>query len=249
MRANRCRACQRASGRSGTRLPIALSPAPRYRNSTPEYARHSASQRIMSEAQLVFLDIDTQVDFMLPAGALYVPGAETIIPNLQRLMTFAAAQRLLVLSSADAHAPDDPSFAQWPPHCVAGTPGQQRIAETRMPAPLLLLNRPGAFRPPAPAAGQVILEKIDYDVSSNPNFDPLLRALGDSRFVVFGVATGYCVQASALALRRRGYAVIVVTDAIRGITEEGHQTALRTLAEAGVRFASTDDVLALSATG
>lgn len=203
----------------------------------------------MNAAKLVFLDIDTQVDFMLPTGALYVPGAETIIPNLQRLMRFAAGQGLLVLSSADAHAPDDPSFAQWPPHCVAGTPGQQRIAATQMPEPLLLPNRPGAFQPPAPAAGQVILEKVDYDVSSNPNFDSLLQALGPSRFAVFGVATGYCVQASALALRRRGYAVTIVTDAVRGITEERQQTALRALAEAGVAFASTDEVVAPSDDG
>ena len=53
----------------------------------------------------------------------YVPGAETIIPNLKRLMTYAGENRIPVLSSADAHQPDDPSFVRWPPHCVVGTTG------------------------------------------------------------------------------------------------------------------------------
>lgn len=197
----------------------------------------------MSGKRLVFLDVDTQVDFMLPGGALYVPGAESIIPNLRRLVAYAATRRLLVLASADAHAIDDPSFKQWPPHCVVGTPGQQRITETQFPAPRVIRNQPGSFQLPLPAAGQVIIEKIDYDVSSNPNFDALVAALGPSRFVVFGVATEYCVRASALALRGRDFAVNLVTDAVKGITEEGHEKALKELAEAGVRLVTTASVL------
>lgn len=198
----------------------------------------------MSSERLVFLDVDTQVDFMLPEGALYVPGAETIIPNLARLMTFVATRRLLVLSSADVHAIDDPSFKEWPPHCVVGTRGQERISETRFEAPVILHNEPGSLPPPLPVAGQVILEKIDYDVSSNPHFDALVTGLGPSRFVVFGVATEYCVRASALALRHRGFAVDLVTDAIKGITAEGHYKALEELAAAGVRLVTTASVVA-----
>lgn len=198
----------------------------------------------MSGERLVFLDVDTQADFMSPRGALYVPGAETIIPNLRRLMTYAADQRLLVLSSADAHAIDDASFSKWPPHCVVGTAGQKRIPETRFPAPIVIRNQPGSFKLPAPASGQVIIEKIDYDVSSNPNFDALVMALGPSRFVVFGVATEYCVRASTLALRNRGFAVDVVTDAVKGITAEGHNRALQELAARGVRPVATALVVA-----
>lgn len=197
----------------------------------------------MSSKRLVFLDVDTQVDFMSPGGALYVPGAESIIPNLRRLIAYAATRRLLVLASADAHAIDDVSFNQWAPHCVVGTSGQQRIPETRFPAPLVIRNQPGSFRLPLPAAGQVIIEKIDYDVSSNPNFDSLVTALGPSRFVVFGVATEYCVRASALALRGRDFAVNLVTDAVKGITEDGHERALQDMAERGVQLVTTASVL------
>src|SRR5579863_7061670 len=148
--------------------------------------------------KLVFLDVDTQMDFMLPRGALYVPGAENIIPNLCRLMEYARIHNLTVLSSADAHKGDDPSFSEWPPHCIVGAPGQRQIPETTFPAPLIIPNQPGFFRPPLPSAGQVIIEKTDYDVSSNPNFDAILATLGPSRFAAFGVATEYCVRASVI---------------------------------------------------
>ena len=88
---------------------------------------------VMSDL-VVFFDVDTQADFMNPTGSLYVKGAETIVPNLKKLMDFARANNIPVLSSADAHAPDDPSFSEWPPHCVVGTPGQFRIPETSFPS-------------------------------------------------------------------------------------------------------------------
>jgi nicotinamidase/pyrazinamidase len=190
----------------------------------------------------VFLDVDTQVDFMLPTGRLYVPGAEQIVPNLQRLMTFAREHRIPVLSSADAHPPDDPSFAEWPPHCVVGTPGQRRIPETQFPSATVIPNQPGAFRAPSAWCEQTIVEKQAYDVSTNVNFDALLASLGRRRFVVFGVATEYCVLSTALALRKRDVEVDLVVDAIRPITDEGGRKAIEEMRTAGVRLVSTDDV-------
>lgn len=191
---------------------------------------------------LVFLDVDTQVDFMYPTGALYVPGAETIIPNLKRLMTYAQENRIPVLSSADAHQPDDPSFAQWPPHCVAGTPGQQRIPETQLPGASAVPNRPGAFRPLAEWPDQIIIEKQEYDASTNANFDAILAALGPCRFVVFGVATEYCVRSGALALRQRKQPVDLVVDAIKPITAEGERKAIEEMVAAGVGLVQTEEV-------
>jgi nicotinamidase/pyrazinamidase len=191
---------------------------------------------------LVFLDVDTQVDFMLPTGSLYVPGAEQIVPNLQRLMTFAREHRIPVLSSADAHPPDDPSFAQWPPHCVVGTPGERRIPDTLFPSATVIPNNPGAFRAPSEWCGQTIVETQEYDVATNVNFDALLASLGRRRFVVFGVATEYCVLSSALGLRKRDLQVNLVVDAIKPITEEGGRRAIEEMRTAGIRLVRTDDV-------
>jgi nicotinamidase/pyrazinamidase len=193
----------------------------------------------------VFLDVDTQVDFMRPTGNLYVPRAEEIVPNLRKLMAYAQKHRIPVLSSADAHPPDDPSFAEWPPHCVIGTPGQRRIPETQFPAAVVIPNRPGAFVWPVEWSGQFIIEKHAYDVSTNVNFDAILASLGARRFIVFGVATEYCVLSSALALRRRDLPVDLVTDAVKAITEEGGRRAIGEMTAAGVRQVSSAEVCAL----
>ena len=192
--------------------------------------------------RLVFFDVDTQVDFMSPAGRLYVPGAEQIVPNLRRLMDWARVHEVPVISTADAHQPDDPEFKLWPPHCVIGTPGQRRISETQFPAPVVIPCHASAFRPPARWAGQFIVEKPTYSVEDNPNLDALLRALGRRRAVIFGVAAEFCVRAAALALRRRDYAVEAVVDAIKPVTEEGGRKALDDMVAAGVRTVTTAEV-------
>ena len=194
------------------------------------------------KAEMVFVDVDTQVDFMLPAGKLYVTGAEQLIPNLAKLMTWAREHNIPVLSTADAHTPDDPEFAQWPPHCVVGTPGQRRIPETQFPDAVIVPNRPDAFVPGTTWPSQIIIEKPDYFSTTNPNFETILKALGPRRFVVFGVATEYCVRADALALRQRGLTVDLVTDAIKPITEKGGRKAIEAMVAAGVRLVTIADV-------
>ncbi|HVA01128.1 MAG TPA: isochorismatase family cysteine hydrolase [Terriglobia bacterium] len=191
---------------------------------------------------VVFFDVDTQVDFMLPSGSLYVKGAEEIVPNLRKLMAYAQAHRIPVLSSADAHPPDDPSFAQWPPHCVVGTPGQERIPETRLPKPYTVPNRPGTFTLPGAWPAQIIIEKQEYDASTNANFDAILQAFGKRQFIVFGVATDYCVRDTALSLLKKRCEVEIVTDAIKPISIEGGRMALEEMTAAGARLVKAAEV-------
>jgi nicotinamidase/pyrazinamidase len=200
----------------------------------------SRTKGLRVDEQLVFFDIDTQVDFMAPEGSLYVRGAELLVPNLVRLMSFARDHGIPVISSADAHARDDPEFAIWPPHCVMGTAGQRRIPETQLADAVIIPSQPGAFVPPASWPAQMILEKAAYDTAANPNFDAVLRALGPRRAVVFGVATEYCVRADVLSLRERGFPVDLVVDAIQAITEEGGRKALEEMTAAGARLVNTE---------
>jgi nicotinamidase-related amidase len=125
---------------------------------------------------------------------------------------------------------------------VVGTPGQRRIPETDFGDSAVIANRPGAFTPPLEWKGQFIVEKQEYDVSTNVNFDHILEALGPRRFVVFGVATDYCVLWSVRSLVKRGLKVDLVTDAVKGIKPEGTKQALEEMTAAGVRFISTDSV-------
>ena len=84
----------------------------------------------MLPGPLVFLDVDTQRDFMEQGGALYVERSSEIVPNLAQLTEFATRHRIPVIATACAHHPDDPELTHFPPHCLAGTPGQLRIAAT-----------------------------------------------------------------------------------------------------------------------
>ena len=119
---------------------------------------------------IFFMDIDTQRDFMLPEGNLYVPGAERIIPKLRRLFDFARKNEITILSSADAHTASDPEFQDFPPHCVQGSDGQHKLDETLLPRPLVFQNKPvdrnllDVIR----KHRQIIVEKQTLDVFDNP---------------------------------------------------------------------------------
>ena len=191
---------------------------------------------------LAFFDVDTQVDFMDPQGKLYVPHAEDIVPRLVQLMSYARERNIPVLSSADAHAPDDPEFKIWPPHCVTGTRGQQHIKETSLPGALTVSMHSGPFVPPGKWPPQIIIEKEVYETSANPNFDAILKALGAHRYVVFGVVTEYCVRADVLALRRRNMPVELVVDAIKAIDEEDGRKAIDEMTAAGAELVTAAEV-------
>ena len=154
----------------------------------------------------VFFDIDTQIDFLYPAGALYVPGAEKIVPAVAALNRAAP----LVISTMCAHAEDDPEFKTYPHHCVVGTVGQQK------PAVLLLEKR--ATLPSRPeGAGQLILEKQELDCFSSPHLPPLLADLKADRYVLYGVVTEICVRLCAFGLLKTGRRVEIVTDAVKAL--------------------------------
>jgi nicotinamidase/pyrazinamidase len=205
----------------------------------------------MVSRDVIFWDVDTQRDFMLAGGKLYVPGAEKIIPNLRRLTNAAREGAVLLVSSACAHTPDDEEFREWPPHCVKGTPGQEKIPETRTRPVWVVPNRPDADLPKSfDKPQQVILEKQKLDVFSNPNTDGLLERLAsfakkDAEFVVFGVVTEYCVQCAARGLLDRGKRVALVTDAIQTLDPAKGKQTLDELVGRNARLVTTDQVLAL----
>jgi nicotinamidase/pyrazinamidase len=217
----------------------------RYRQGVSVHVLDSKGRRIMRD-DVIFIDIDTQHDFMDEEGALAVPGARAIRSNLERLTEVACERGVRILASEDAHAADDPEFEEFGRHCVKGSPGAVKIDETRVE---------GALRVPssgeidggveaALAAPQVVVEKQVLDAFSNPAVDEMLRALPEARVVLYGVATEYCVGSAARSLRERGRDVTLVTDAVKGITEEAAEKTLAELRGLGVETATTDEVLA-----
>src|SRR5215469_16058381 len=160
----------------------------------------------MTPNKIVFWEVDPQADFLLPGGKLYAPGAEKIIPNMNRLVEEARKGRVFLISHGCQHAPDDPEFQTFPPHCLRGTPGARLVPEALAHKLFVVPNEP-AFTLPANLLNyqQVVFEKQELDVFSNPHAAVVVDRLSkDAEVYVFGVFTEYCVVLAAKGLLDRG---------------------------------------------
>ena len=192
----------------------------------------------------VFVDIDTQFDFMNPKGALYVPDAEDIIDNIKKLFDYAKEHKIKILSSTDAHTVDDPEFKLFFPHCVKDTPGNQKIDASTCKDNIVIENVEQDITESMLDHDQIIIEKQSHDIFDNTNIDKVIIQLYASDYVVFGVATDYCVKLAVLGLLRRGYKVTLVTDAVKAVTQEGKEKSLNEMKDAGAVFITTEDIIA-----
>jgi nicotinamidase/pyrazinamidase len=176
----------------------------------------------------ILWDVDTQVDFMEPSGKLYVPGATEVAPAMEQLVDAARAAGVVHVASADDHELTDPEISDrpdfantYPPHCLRGTRGAEKILETKQrdPLPLSLTPYPPGLLPGLIAnRREILLLKKNFNVFTNPNTDPLLDALDPEEIVVFGVATDVCDDAAIRGFLLRGRRVVFVEDASRLMT-------------------------------
>ena len=190
---------------------------------------------------VIFMDIDTQYDFIDKKGKLAVPEAYKIIPNLKCLTEFAKRKGILVIASQDKHLLKDPEFRIFPPHCVTGTYGQKKISATKIKPSITL-----SFKKKYPeevlkkklrGVSSVILNKKEFSVFTNPNTARLLR--NALCVYLYGVATEYCVREAALGLTKLGIKTILVTDAIRAVDRKAGRRTLEELKNRGVEFITT----------
>ena len=168
--------------------------------------------------------VDVQNDFC-PGGALAVAEGDAVVPVLNRLMPRFG----MVVATQDWHPDDHRSFAahggQWPPHCIAGTPGAE-LHPALERAPIAITIRKA-----------LLTEEDTYSGFDGTDLAEQLRARGVRRVFVGGLATDYCVNATALDAARAGFATWVVTDAARPVFPE--QVAAK---EAGWRAAGVGTV-------
>jgi nicotinamidase/pyrazinamidase len=207
--------------------------------------------------QLVFWDVDTLYDFMRPNGKLYVPGSEEIIPALESLTAFAHTHRIPIVASADNHDWVDAEISEapdwkttFPPHCMRGTAGQLKIAETALVDPLVIEPEPedgdALGRRIRAHHGDFLLTKHTLDVFSNANVSTLLAALAPEAIVIYGVATDFCDRytVEGLLRHRPDAELFLVTDAIRAIYPEEGARLVAQWKELGLRLVSSAEVLA-----
>jgi nicotinamidase/pyrazinamidase len=198
---------------------------------------------------VILWDVDTQVDFMLPDGKLYVPGAEATAPAMKRLVDAARAANVVHVASADDHEltdeeiSDRPDFQHtYPPHCLRGTRGVRKVPETEQedPVPMTLEPLPERYF----EGREYLLLKKSFDVFTNPNTERLLAKLEPDEIVLFGVATDVCDDATVRGFLQRGRKVRFVEDAARGLDESRVAACMASWRAAGVEFTTSDEVIA-----
>jgi nicotinamidase/pyrazinamidase len=199
---------------------------------------------------VIIWDVDTQADFMLPDGKLYVPGAEETAAAMGKLVAAAREAGIVHVASADDHELTDaeispaPDFAStYPPHCLRGTPGARKVRETEQldPVPLGLELVPEQYL----QGREFLLLKKSFDVFTNPHAELLLERLDPDEVVVFGVATDVCDNAAIVGMLERGRRVRFVEDAARGLDESRTEACLADWQARGVAFSTVDAVLSL----
>jgi nicotinamidase/pyrazinamidase len=199
----------------------------------------------MVSRDFIFWEVDVQADFMLPGGKLYVPGAEKLLPNIRRLTDAARLGRVFLVSHGCFHAPNDPEFKIFPPHCVKGTEGAELVPEALTEKVVRVPNEADAKLPDDLSQyQQILLEKQTLNIFESRHADALVQRLGSqAEFVVFGVVTEYCVSFAAKGLLERGRRVAVVRDAIETLNAEDGQKTIADLEQLGARITTTDQAL------
>ena len=199
--------------------------------------------------RVVLWDVDTQVDFVEPEGKLAVPGAFGVVPAMARLVEAARAAGIPHVASADDHELTDAEISDvpdyqttYPPHCLRGTRGAAKIAETAQldPVPLALTDVPDRWL----RGREFLLLKKHFDVFTNPNTDRLLALLDPEEIILFGVATDVCDDAAIRGFLLRGRRVVFVEDAARGLDEARTEACIASWRAGGVELRTAAEVIA-----
>ena len=182
------------------------------------------------------LVVDVQNDF-LPGGNLAVPRGDEVVPVLNRCIALFSGKKLPTYASRDWHPANHCSFraqgGPWPPHCMADTHGAEFAANLELPADAVIISK--ADTP----------EKDAYSAFGGTDLGLCLKAVGVRRLFVGGLATDYCVLNTVKDALALGYAVVLLTDAVRAVevTPGDGERALAEMLRLGAQFALSADLM------
>ncbi len=199
-------------------------------------------QRYDHRTALVIVDL--QNDFADPAGGLAVPGGSNLVPIINAEIVMARSAEATIVFTQDWHPPVTPHFAKdgglWPVHCVADTwgaelhPGLDAEASTGAARVRKGVNGEDGY------SGFTTRDTVTGETAPTA-LGGLLRDAGIERVIVCGLATDYCVKATALDAARLGFETAVLLDAMRPVELNAgdEQRAIDEMSAAGVHSWST----------
>ncbi len=179
--------------------------------------------------------VDVQNDFC-PGGALAVPDGDQVVASINRIAPLFRH----VVTTQDWHPRNHTSFKEhggpWPPHCVAGTQGAELHPQLNQQAVSLRIRKADT------------VERDAYSGFDHTGLAEQLRQRGVMRVFVCGLATDYCVRATALDALKEGFTTFVLTDTVRGVDVQpgDSEKALQEMREAGVRMIESGELEASS---
>jgi nicotinamidase/pyrazinamidase len=160
--------------------------------------------------------VDVQNDF-LQDGSLAIPGGDRVVAVLNEYIGRALASGAHVVATRDWHPRGHGSFRQrggfWPPHCIQGTSGAAFAPDLQLPADAVVISK--GSHP----------DRDAYSGFEGTRLDGALRSLAVERLFVGGLATDYCVLHTVRDARAKGYDVLLLDDAIRGVDPAGSAAA------------------------
>lgn len=183
--------------------------------------------------------VDLQNDFADPAGGLSVAGGDAIVPIVNREIAMVSAAGATVVFTQDWHPETTPHFAKdggiWPVHCVGDTWGAELHPDVTVPESAQRVRKGSngedgysGFTMRDPTSGETAPTELEG----------LLRERSIERVVVVGLATDYCVKATALDAARLAFETALLTDAIAAVdlAPGDGERAIEEMREAGVRM-------------
>jgi nicotinamidase/pyrazinamidase len=209
---------------------------------------------IIMKRETIFWDVDTQYDLMRPEGRLYIPGAEGIIDNVNKARRFALDNGYSIIAAVDWHQDGNPEISNkpdfkntFPPHCMAGTPGSERVGYLGNLPIGLVPNEPMSDTDLRKLLGKeqfhIAIVKENLDVFTNPNTTTLLEILKPRSFVVFGVALDLCVKHTIEGLLKTGgIHLYLLRDTVKTLGLNADKEVLGELKNMGVEIISVSDL-------
>lgn len=186
--------------------------------------------------------VDVQIDFC-PGGALAVPEGDEVVEPINRLLERGRERGWLLLASRDYHPADTTHFADfggvWPIHCVQGTLGAKFHPDLLLEEDITVITK-------GTGKDENAYSAFDGKTLIGMDLETFLKLHKVSKIYVTGLATDYCVKATAIDAAKRGFETVALEDAIAAvnINPDDGDKAVAEMKAAGVEFAKTGDLIA-----